>query len=497
MKCFIPIEFALVLLLGMGFPGNAKAGDVTALQQALEKDGFTVQKGRLGYFDFGALYDNGLVPSPYGANPATKYLSYFVPPAPGHKVPELFSKIATALGVSPSVSPYWNLGPDEAIVFIGKTPPECKYFGFDHYILDRTYGKETRWLFADLPDPINNLTIKTEGTPNGLPGNPYSQTAVIVATADRGIDQRVRAAALSAGYSADIVNTQIFPSAMLKMGSGNDSDTFAIYIRPSLFKDKQAGEDYINKMPATVLRITPNHPQKLDPYGCPEVRVRGTGTTEFNLTGDLNQLRKAILAKYSGLQATELPVSQAVPVGIDAIQRGIDGIGPTNDACYLWTADQTPSSPTPPFFVPVQSYPFLRDSGVTLGNRPDEFVIVYGVNHVATGKASYSNFVMNAAEVFNSVGMISDSDFSGTAQDYLPDSPNAKYLYVYKIARKCGDDPHCYALPYGMGSRGIDLDQRFLLFFRIYLEKPTKTGPSYSEIVYDRAMKFSPKNGGK
>lgn len=493
MRRYIPIGFALVILLGIGFAHPAQAGDVTAFQQALERDDFTVQKGGLGYFDFNTLYEKGIFPSPYGANPATKYLSYFVPPAPGHKVPELLSKVATALGVSPSVSPFWNLGPDEAIVFIGRTPPECRYFGFDHYLVDRTYGNEARWVFADLPDPINNLTIKTEGTPNGLPGEPYNQTTVIVATADRGIDQRIRTAALSAGYAADIVNTQIFPSAMLKMGLGNDSDTFAIYIRPSLFKDKQAGDDYINKTPATVFRITPKRAFKLDPYGCPEVRVRGTGKTEFDLVADLNELRQAILAKHGGLKATELPVSQAVPIGIDAIQRGIDAIVPTNDACYLWTANQTPSSPTPPFFVPLQSYPFLRDSGVTLGDDPSEFVIVYGVNHVATGKATYSNFVMNAADIFNSVGMISDSDFNGTAQGYLPDNPNAKFLYVYKIARKCGGDPHCYGLPYGMGSRGINLDQRFLLFFRIYLEKPTKIGPSYSEIVYDRAIKFSPK----
>ena len=494
MKHYIAIGFSLVLALGIGLAENAQAGDVKAFQQALEKDGFTVQKGRLGYFDFNTLFDKGVFPSPYGANPATKYLSYFVPPAPGHEVPELFSKVATALGVSPSVSPFWNLGPDEAVVFIGKTPPECKYFAFDHYLLDRTVGGERRWVFADLPDPINNLTIQTEGTPNGLPGDPYDQTTVIVATADRGIDQRIRAAARSAGYSADIVNTQVFPSVMLNMGSGDHSDTFAIYIRPSLFKDKQTGDDYINRAPATIFRITPSQALKLDPYGCPEVRVRGTGKTEFDLVDDLNELRQAILTKYGGLNAAELPVSQAVPVGIDAIQRGIDAIGPTNDACYLWTAAQTPSSPTPPFFTPLQSYPFLRDSGVTLGNDRNEFVIVYGVNHVATGKATYSSFVVNAADILNSVGMISDSEFYGTAQDYLPDNPNAKYLYVYRIARKCGGNLHCYELPYGMGSRGIDLDQRFLLFFRIYLEKATKIGPSYSEIVYDRAIKFSPKN---
>jgi hypothetical protein len=91
-----------------------------------------------------------------------------------------------------------------AVVFVGRTPPECRYFSYDHYIVDRTYGNETRWVFANLADTVNNLVINTEGTPNGLAGSPFNQTTVIVATADRGIDQRIRAAALSAGYSGGV-----------------------------------------------------------------------------------------------------------------------------------------------------------------------------------------------------------------------------------------------------------------------------------------------------
>ncbi len=128
-----------------------------------------------------------------------------------------------------------------------------------------------------------------------------------------------------------------------------------------------------------------------------------------------------------------------------------------------------------------------------MGNDSNEFLIVYGVNHVATGKAMYQNFGLYGADVWNGVGMISDLDFNGTAEEYLPDNPNAKYLYVYKVARNCGDDPHCYELPYDMGGYGIDLDQPLFIFWRMYLEKATKTGPSYSEIVYDRAIKFDPK----
>lgn len=82
---------------------------------------------------------------------------------------------------------------------------------------------------------------------------------------------------------------------MLNMGLENNSDTFAVYIRPSLFQDLQVGNDYVNNTPATVFRITPNISTELDPYNMPELRVRGTGKTEFDLMDDLEQLRKAIL----------------------------------------------------------------------------------------------------------------------------------------------------------------------------------------------------------
>jgi hypothetical protein len=127
-----------------------------------------------------------------------------------------------------------------------------------------------------------------------------------------------------------------------------------------------------------------------------------------------------------------------------------------------------------------------------LGNNNNEFLIIYGVNHVATRKVTYSNFAVYGADGWNGVGAVTDLD--GTAQAYLPDNPNAKYLYVYKIARNCNGDPHCFEVPTGPGAYGIGLDQPLLIGWRLYLEKATKTGPSYDEIVYDKAIKFDPKS---
>jgi hypothetical protein len=98
-----------------------------------------------------------------------------------------------------------------------------------------------------------------------------------------------------------------------------------------------------------------------------------------------------------------------------------------------------------------------------LGDDSNEFIIVYGVNHVATGKAMYSNFAVYGADVWNGARAITDAAFNGSAEEYLPDNPNAKYLYVYKLARNCSEsDQYCYEVPYGGGSHGIELVNGFL-----------------------------------
>ena len=144
MRVYILLLVLFTTAIGTGFAVNADIGDVDAFKQALEQDGFTVQQGGLGFFDFIKLYDMEIAPSAYGNNPATQYLVYLVPPASGHEITGKISEIIKALGVTAKVTPFWSLRPDEAVVFVGRTPPECRYFSFDQFLMERTYGNETR-----------------------------------------------------------------------------------------------------------------------------------------------------------------------------------------------------------------------------------------------------------------------------------------------------------------------------------------------------------------
>lgn len=441
--------------------GNIGGGDINAFITALEQDGFVVQQGLMKTIPIQDLVNEGILFSCNGANPSAPYKAYILPPAPGQTEPNPFPDVNNFSTVN-------RLRSDEALVYIGKTPPDCTYFSYQSFQFWHLYPGEKafRKTFANVGDTLNHLTINTAESPEG---DPFDSATIIVSTADRGINERVYTASNSAGYSPAIINTEIIPSSLLKMGLEPESDVFTVLHRIAFFKDEQAGRAYMNNTPGVLLRITPKESAELNPYEVPMLRVRGTGnTSELNLMGALNDLREAILERYGSENATDLVSGVWITEGYDAIQRGVNVIGVTRDTTYLNTT------------------PF------TLGDDPNEFLIVYGVNHAATGKAIYSNFGVFGTKLINGVAAVDNKQFAGTAEEYIPDNPEAGYLYVWRVARQCDGDLHCLEVPSIPGAYGVGLNDTAYVVFRAYIEKETKVGPDYSEIVYDRAIKFSP-----
>jgi len=128
LKNYMLMGLISVLLIGTSLGQNPDVGDVERFKQALEQDGFTVQQGGLSFFDLLKAYNNGVLPSAYGNNPNTKYLNLLIPPPSGQVVGGIISELMKALGVTANITPFTSLRPDEAIVFVGRTPPECRYW---------------------------------------------------------------------------------------------------------------------------------------------------------------------------------------------------------------------------------------------------------------------------------------------------------------------------------------------------------------------------------
>lgn len=441
-------------------PLNTKA--LSRFQHALKQDGFEVSYGRAEAWNATAEWCDGKVDTAQGFN-NEPYLQVLVP------------KSAQEPGY-PALAGEFRLRQDEAVVLIGLTPPPVKYFSYTPYLSTRMYPDGSRYILASLGDQLNNAVIKSIGD------SPFNSPVALIFTPDQGTDARIREALRRAGYPAAIVNTVVLPARMLKLGYNETADLLRIVTRTAVWEDTTAAASYINNPPLKVLRVTPRAEATAKAFPTPPLRIRGTGQTEMDLTNKLNELRQRIIDAHPGLHATDI---QSIPMcyeGYDLIQRG-NWCGDSRDAFYIAAG----------YLGYATSDPASTD--LTLGD--DEFLMVYGVNHVATGKATYMNLNFYAdkqAALF--VGSLSDSEFPAAAPWYLPGDPAADALYAYKVSRKClkGED-YCLQLSPPEGCTRLTLDASTVLtvFDRIYLEPATKVGPALPEILYDRVIKFSPR----
>lgn len=379
----------------------------------------------------------------------------------------------------------FKLDGDEAIVLIGVTPPPAKYFGFYAWIATRLYPDGAkRPVATSVVDPVNHATIKTTGP------TAFDRPVALIFTADRGTDARVRAALRRAGYPDDIVNTVVYPASTLSLGHGEDTDVLRIGLRIAIWLDGQedAGNSYMANAPQSLhlFRVTPSTPVlagDLDPFPMPPLRIRGTGRSELYLWNKLTELRKNILAANPGMHATDIPVTLPVGYeGIDDMQRGIYTGGDARDAFCLNGG-----------YLPE----FGSDYQFTLAD--DEFLMVYGANHVATGKATYMSINVYTGAVEDgklSIGTVDDAKLSGTATRFFdyPTDPASDVMYAYKISRRCGrDEPKCLELSSPCDRLTLGPKTVLGVMFRLYMEPATKSGAVMPEVLYDRIVKFSPR----
>lgn len=455
---------------------DVKSIDIDSFRVALEKHDFTSKYAPFLQVDLIKLYEAGKLGDAAGNNAYAPYRGMFgsipdsIPLTNVNQIINAQDKIDTWLYNSPGLIQGWQINPDEAILIIAKTPPKCKYFSYCGFIFNKYYEKEQKqkWVWTSFNDTINNMTIKTTGTPNGIQGDSFDKDTAIIITANKEVDQRLRKILNENGYPDSIINTYIIPSSMVKMGIGPEYDTIVFGQRMTLFDDEEAGEKYVKAITAA-LKITSTIPVEADYFPSPLLRVRGNGKTEIDYIPALNELRKAILEKYSGLEANELTTSVWLTESYDAVQTEVYVAGESRDTVYL------------------------RSEEFTLGDDPNEMVVVYGVNHVASGKATYTNCNFYGKAAWNGVAGIYNYQYEGSAEEYLPDNPLAKDLYVCIFLRSGSSEKNLISVPVGPKAHGVRLDEPAFIGFRAYLEPSTKVGPLNTELIYDRVIKFNPK----
>lgn len=449
---------ATLLLVSCTNRQNDSAGmRLQPFKDVLEKQGFLVQEGKLTKFDLVTLCCAGKTPNCMANNAGAPYMTFKLPNSPDQTVENTL--------------PWgFRLGANEAVIIVGRTPPPMAYYSYQPFRIIMYSEKDAtrKIIFEPVGDTINNLTIRTDGSSS----QPFDREVIVIITADQDVDSRVRSAARVAGYPAGIINTSVVPTAVTRLGIDEKADEFAFVHRMFLPEpgQEETFENYLNT-DQTTLRVTLKDKSSLKPFPVPDLRVRGTGTTEMDLLPAMEDLRKAILGRYKGLPAKELTTSVWLTDGFDGLQREINQYGPTRDALYLRT-----------------------DPLFKLTTDPNDFLIVYGVNHEATGKATYSNFTAYVdPNILLGMVTANSRQIKGSALDYLPNHPKANLLYAWKVARNCQGDPHCLEVKIeGCERVNLDLLPDLWMGFRLYLEPQTKVGPAFTEVVYDRVIHFRP-----
>ncbi len=508
-KFFISILIIILAfaLMQTAFADNEQSPET--LKTLLEKESFYVQQGVYRELDTVKEASAGRLLSCFGNNAGSAYVVFSLPAAPDQDTslgseklgwPDEISSVYDdpAIENAPA-NPYfapggweYKLRQDEVIVLITPLPGECKYYSFINYIMFTehkpgknyegvkgmfTVGNENTGLYHPIFGSIGNSVNMTNINHSG--DSIFDTTAVIVIGANQESVNTVVKALNQAGYDDSMINIMPIPAETYKMGLQKGADTFSFLQRVSQTADKDAYRDYLDNISerAVLYRVTPATELDAAPYPNETVIPRGDGTHEAAVLSHaeerLESIREALIAAYADdYDYEELRSEIAVPEGLTAYFTDFNAKGDNRDAMYLMTPE------------------FTLDSD-------EDFVVVYGVNHVKAGKALYANAVLYAQPMINGVTSVYDSLFEGSAKPWLtPDCDDADAYYVYKMARKPLDD-YTAVIEYSTGNErgkyyGVDNGNPVLVAFRSYLDK-TGTGASYYEVIYDRAIVFHKK----
>lgn len=132
----------------------------------------------------------------------------------------------------------------------------------------------------------------------------------------------------------------------------------------------------------------------------------------------------------------------------------------------------------------------LGSGTALLSETPGERYLVFGVNHEATGLATYANVVVTHWSKRAGIASFESPDMPGSADAYLPDHPDRDALFVVEIARACEGRPHC--LEIATDFPGVPPDESLAFLFRAYLAPGGTVAPDPAALVTARVIHVTP-----
>mmetsp|Transcript_7124 Transcript_7124/g.16279 ORF Transcript_7124/g.16279 Transcript_7124/m.16279 type:complete len:483 (+) Transcript_7124:20-1468(+) len=395
----------------------------------------------------------------FGNNPSSPYGSYHL----------------ETLG---RVEPLWNMGVDEAIVWPGCTPPPSRYFGLQTYALVTHY----ELLFASLGDSVNMINMHA----SNVTGTPWQEDTVFITSGNTATVQAILPTLTQAGFSNTTFNLDVIPStneiAIDPLGHGFGHTVFTTLIRVAAC-DKESHPDecsaYVgHKWP--IFHVRPKELQPAAPFPAAPLKKRGTGVTEAHLQADLDLLVESVTSAYSNSTVVEKAALAFLPLeGRECLKEHHDCLGDTRDACYM-DGDEPLLSNRSALGIKPKGPEFV------LTDDPGDFIVVCGVDHTVTGKATYSNIAVYFVERALGVLGVLDTKLKGSAAVY----GGGDNVYAYKFARKCAaQEAFCAEVPFEFP--GVPAHKALTFVERAYLEPATGVGPLGTELLPPVILHFN------
>lgn len=450
--------------------------EIDRVRAAFSAENFEIQNGLFKIF---RVEDCDCLPTCYVNNPSSPYGILEVPLAPGEPDPDPEGRYT----IDTDMRLGYRLRADEALIYLGTTPPPCRYYSYTAYVFSRYNTRRVRKenppyddrieVFGSLGDSLNQLVIKTAAGPGE---NSFGKRMAMIVTGNRNTEQSALKALAAAGFPASMVNTLVIPTLkangrtpLARMGYDNKSDVFTVLARIADPDTVIAGTptyEWLQDPGATVMRVRPVTPQPAAPIPFPPLRLQGTGDVEDQKI--VQRLVDGVVTHY-GRRACV--VRRAIPVPWEDGYIGIERLIP----CFADCRDT-------PYMI----------SFAMLGPPPEKLIVV-GYNHELSGKASYANVTvtrLSGLTAFNSIVM---DQLTGSADVYLPGDPDAAKVWQVAFTRAPSDDPYTFEVT----EEQAPLNEPLMIVVRAYLQPATGTSAkalplAESEIAFPRLIKVTP-----
>ena len=466
MRNLVRLSFALVLaIFSLGSKADPTVQSIGDAFVANLPPGWNVTVGSWVYFD-----TTGCFTTPgytcYGDNPSSPYGSpYF-----------------GEYGANPNLATL-QLDEDEAIVVIFRTPPEMRYYSFNQYLYQRPDSSVE--IFGSLGESLNFRELGTTGSSE--PGAaPFDTYAAVVWTADQSTFATVQADLLQSGLPLQAVNYLPLPQAIpavspdpeydLQMGHGSSSEVFNLLMRTAMPSNQADFDSYVEENPYYVLRVGPFTHLQANPSPVVGYPSDNSGVTESSsLQTALNRLVSDIKKNYAGAFTLRKQTSTyTTHTGWNCITELSECTGDNYDSLYS------------------------HDTAVVRVKSLQDFVIVVGVNHQETGKATYVNFAVYDTKKLASIVSVTDTDLTKQSALYHagvtnPRDPRVKQykdLFAYMFSYDCTGKQYCIGIPAPTESNPVGLQPGapFFVLGRSYMEPHTLVRPSGAEVVHHQVF---------